>query len=37
MTKVKKQTLNTYRWIVEKHIIPTIEDVELKKLNPIII
>lgn len=37
MTKVKKQTLNTYRWIVEKHIIPTIGDVELTKLNPIII
>ncbi|PEM44315.1 site-specific integrase [Bacillus toyonensis] len=37
MTKVKKQTLNTYRWIVEKHIIPAIGDVELTKLNPIII
>ncbi|MEG7896000.1 site-specific integrase [Bacillus paranthracis] len=34
MTKVKKQTLNTYRWIVEKHIIPAIGDVELTKLNP---
>lgn len=37
MTKVKKQTLNTYRWIVEKHIIPVIGGVELTKLNPIII
>ncbi|AYF05392.1 DNA integration/recombination/invertion protein (plasmid) [Bacillus cereus] len=37
MTKVKKQTLNTYRWIVEKHIIPAIGDVELTKLNPMII
>ncbi|EJQ42365.1 hypothetical protein IEE_03930 [Bacillus cereus BAG5X1-1] len=37
MTKVKKQTLNTYRWIVEKHIIPTIGDVELTQLNPIVI
>lgn len=37
MTKVKKQTLNTYRWVVEKHIIPAIGDVELTKLNPIII
>ncbi|HDR7661449.1 site-specific integrase [Bacillus wiedmannii] len=37
MTKVKKQTLDTYRWIVEKHIIPAIGDVELIKLNPIII
>lgn len=37
MTKVKKQTLNTYRWIVEKHIVPTIGDVELTKLDPMII
>lgn len=37
MTKVKKQTLNTYRWIVEKHIIPAIGDVELTKLSPMII
>ncbi|MGG3758296.1 site-specific integrase [Bacillus anthracis] len=37
MTKVKKQTLNTYRWIVEKHIIPTIGDIELTQLNPIVI
>ncbi|HDR8505479.1 TPA: site-specific integrase [Bacillus cereus] len=37
MTKVKKQTLNTYRWIVEKHIIPAIGDVELTKLDPMII
>ncbi|OFD82700.1 tyrosine-type recombinase/integrase [Bacillus mycoides] len=37
MTKVKKQTLNTYRWVVEKHIIPAIGDVELTKLDPMII
>ncbi|MGG3041794.1 tyrosine-type recombinase/integrase [Bacillus anthracis] len=37
MTKVKKQTLNTYRWIVEKHIIPEIGDVGLTKLSPMII
>ncbi|MEI3916105.1 hypothetical protein V6S04_32225 [Bacillus sp. CCNWLW147] len=37
MTKVKKQTLNTYRWIVEKHIVPAIGDVELTKPNPMII
>ncbi|MFP3122610.1 tyrosine-type recombinase/integrase [Ectobacillus funiculus] len=37
MTKVKKQTLNTYRWIVEQHIIPTIGYVELTKLNPMMI
>jgi len=37
MTKVKKQTLDTYRWIVEKHIIPVIGSVELTKLNPMMI
>ncbi|MGA4497515.1 tyrosine-type recombinase/integrase [Bacillus bombysepticus] len=37
MTKVKKQTLNAYRWIVEKHIIPAIGDVGLTKLSPMII
>ncbi|MDF9611001.1 hypothetical protein P5763_02735 [Bacillus cereus] len=37
MKKVKKQTLNMYRWIAEKHIIPAIGDVELTKLNPMII
>lgn len=37
VTKVKKQTLNTYRWIVEKHIIPAIGYVELTKLTPMMI
>lgn len=33
-TKVKKQTLKTYRWIVEKHIIPSLGNIELNQLTP---
>lgn len=36
-TKVKKQTLQTYRWLVEKHIIPAIGNIELTQLNPMLI
>jgi integrase len=36
-TKVKKQTLETYSWLVNKHIIPALGQTELSKLNPMII
>ncbi|MBK0075562.1 site-specific integrase [Bacillus sp. S56] len=36
-TKVKKQTLQTYRWLVEKHIIPAIGNMELTQLTPMAI
>ncbi|OEG00055.1 hypothetical protein BHF71_06775 [Vulcanibacillus modesticaldus] len=31
--QVKKRTLETYTWLVEKHIIPTLGNIELQKLN----
>ncbi|WP_129727929.1 site-specific integrase [Ectobacillus funiculus] len=36
-TKVKKQTLQTYRWLVEKHIVPAIGNIELLQLTPMAI
>jgi integrase len=36
-TKVKKQTLKTYTWIVEKHIIPTLGKIELNQITPMAI
>lgn len=36
-TKVKKQTLKTYRWIVEKHIVPSLGSFELNQITPRII
>lgn len=33
-TKVKKQTLTTYRWIVEKHIVPSLGNFELNQITP---
>lgn len=36
-TKVKKQTLQTYRWLVEKHIVPAIGNMELLQLTPMAI
>lgn len=36
-TRVKKQTLETYTWLVHKHIIPTLGNVELSKLNAMMI
>jgi len=36
-TKVKPQTIKTYSWIVNKHIIPYLGNIELSKLNPMVI
>ncbi|WP_046176513.1 tyrosine-type recombinase/integrase [Domibacillus indicus] len=36
-TKVKKQTLNTYRWIVEKHVLPSLGHIEITLLTPMVI
>ncbi|UFJ41709.1 site-specific integrase [Brevibacillus humidisoli] len=36
-TRVKKQTLETYTWLVNKHIIPALGNVELSKLNAMMI
>ncbi|MGG0175791.1 tyrosine-type recombinase/integrase [Gottfriedia acidiceleris] len=36
-TKVKKQTLTTYRWIVEKHLIPSLGSFELNEITPMLI
>lgn len=36
-TRVKKQTLETYRWIVERHILPSLGHVELSQLTPMMI
>ena len=36
-TRVKKQTLGTYTWLVNKHIIPALGNVELSKLNALMI
>ncbi|USK71247.1 site-specific integrase [Peribacillus asahii] len=36
-TKVKKQTLNTYRWIVEKHIVPSLGNIEMNLITPMAI
>ncbi|WJQ79835.1 site-specific integrase [Brevibacillus brevis] len=36
-TRVKKQTLETYSWLVKKHVIPIIGNVELSSLNAMVI
>jgi integrase len=36
-TKVKRQTLNTYRMLVEKHIVPSLGNIELSQLTPMAI
>ncbi|MDR4998974.1 site-specific integrase [Brevibacillus parabrevis] len=36
-TRVKKQTLRTYRWLVEMHILNDLGNIELTKLSPMII
>ncbi|USK86144.1 site-specific integrase [Peribacillus asahii] len=36
-TKVKKQTLKTYRWIVEKHIVPSLGHIEMNQITPMAI
>ena len=36
-TRVKKQTLQTYRWLVERHILPSIGNLELSKITPMAI
>ncbi|QDH19794.1 tyrosine-type recombinase/integrase [Saccharibacillus brassicae] len=33
-TKVKRQTLETYRWLVTKHVIPVLGSIELSKMRP---
>lgn len=34
LTKVKQQTLDTYTWLIEKHVLPTLGSIELSKLTP---
>lgn len=36
-TRVKQQTIATYRWLVELHILPTLGNIELSQLTPMII
>jgi integrase len=36
-TRVKQQTLATYRWLVEHHILPVLGHVELTQLTPMMI
>lgn len=36
-TRVKQQTIGTYRWLVELHILPTLGHVELTQLTPMMI
>ncbi|MHA7963719.1 site-specific integrase [Paenibacillus sp. CAU 1782] len=36
-TRVKKQTVETYRWLVEQHILPSLGQFQISELTPIII
>lgn len=36
-TRVKQQTIATYRWLVELHILPTLGNIELSQLTPMMI
>ncbi|THF73888.1 site-specific integrase [Cohnella fermenti] len=37
ITKVKKQTLATYKWLIVGHVLPALGDIELTKLTPMAI
>lgn len=37
LTKVKRRTLETYTWLIEKHVIPHIGHFEISKLTPMAI
>jgi len=34
VTKVKRRTLETYTWLIEKHVIPHLGHIEMSKLTP---